>query len=121
MTPGRAASFFGLVHGILGRVRGGAGHNRHAPSRHFDRDIDDLQPFVVRKRGRLAGGAAGDQKIDARFHLPRDQVAQGSLVDGAVLLEWSDQCRTAATELHEIKITLIGVWEKQQMCQARTT
>jgi len=33
-------------------------------------------------------------------------------LDGAVLLEGSDQCRTAATELHEIKITLIGLWEK---------
>ena len=87
----------GLGDRILGRIRSGTGHNRYSPSRYFNRDIENLQPFIMRKRGRFAGGAAGDQKIDARFQLPRDQVAQGSLVDGAVLLEGSDQCRTAAT------------------------
>ena len=39
----------------------------------------------------------------------RDQVAQGSFVDGAVLLKRRDQRRTASTQLHTLKITLIGV------------
>src|ERR1700694_4096488 len=66
----------------------------------------------MREGRRLTGRATGNQEINPRFHLPRHQVAQGSVIDGAILSKRSDQSRTTATELHEIKITLIGVCAK---------
>ncbi len=58
----------------------------------------------MREGRRFAGGAAGNQEIDSRFDLPGHQVAQGRLVDGAVLTKGSYQRGAASTELHNIKI-----------------
>jgi len=72
-----------------------------------------VKPLVVCESGRLARGSAGDQKIYSGLHLPRHQVAQGCVVNRAILMKGSDQRGTAATELHANKITRTGIaWER---------
>src|ERR1700691_3404307 len=83
----------------------GARNNRHASRHDFDGDINNLQPLVVRQSGSFAGSAAGNQKINSGLDLPRHQVAQGGLVDGAVLTKGSYKCCTASSKLHETKIS----------------
>jgi hypothetical protein len=46
-------------------VAAGAGEHRNFAGRFFDRDLDHAQVFFAGERGAFAGGAAGDQKIDA--------------------------------------------------------
>ena len=48
---GARRQFFGFLYGIVGRVRGGTGHDRHASGCDFDSGIDDMEPFVVGKVG----------------------------------------------------------------------
>jgi hypothetical protein len=76
--------------------------------RHLDGRIDHVQPFIVRERRRLAGGSARNEKIDAGLHLPRHQVAQGSVINRAILMKGSYERCTTATELHANKITRMG-------------
>ena len=92
--------FLSLLNRILRGVRRRPSNNRHASSRHLDRYVNDAQPFVVRQSRSLARGPAGNQKINARLKLPSDQVAQGSFVNGAVLVKRGDQRGTASTQLH---------------------
>ena len=73
------------------------------------------------ERGSFASGAAGDQKIDAGFHLPRHQVAQGSVVDRSILMKRSDERGTTATKLHEYKITRMGCARKRGVYNSRHT
>jgi hypothetical protein len=54
----------------------------------------------VGERRSFSSGTTGDEEIDARFDLPRDQIAQRVFVDSAVLRERCDQSRTTAAELH---------------------
>ena len=89
-------------------IRRRARHDRHAPGHHLDGRIDHVQPFIVRERGRLASSSAGDKKIYAGLNLPRRQIAQRSVIDGAILMKRSDQCSTTATKLHANKITRMG-------------
>ncbi len=96
--------FFRFFYRLVRRVRGCAGNDGDASGGDFDGRVDDVQPFVVRESRSLAGGAAGDEEIDARFDLPRDQIAQGGVVDGAVLMKRSDQSGAASTKLHRDKI-----------------
>ena len=104
-TPGRAATSLAFSTASLRRVGSGSGHDGHASGHDFDGDVDDPQPLVVRKSRSLAGGAAGNQKINSGLDLPCHQVAQGGLVDGAVLTEGSYERCTASTKLHDNKIT----------------
>src|SRR5215469_1848886 len=92
--------FYCFVCGI-GRC---AGYDGDAPGGDFDRRIDDMQPLVAGESRCLASGAARNKEIDAGFNLPRDQIAQGSVVESAILTEWSDQSRAASTKLHRDKI-----------------
>src|SRR5580700_4116038 len=62
----------------------------------------------MRQSGSFASGAAGNQKIDSGLDLPCHQVAQGRLVDGAVLTKRGYKSGTASTKLHENKIARIG-------------
>jgi hypothetical protein len=57
---------------------------------------------------RLARSAAGDEEINAALDLPGYQVAQGSVVNGAILMKWSDQRCTTAAKIHLIKIARIA-------------
>ena len=113
LTPGRAAISLRLLDRIVRGVGSRAGDDGHASGRDFDRGVDYAQPFVVSERGSLAGGAAGHEKIDARFDLPRDQIAQGRVVDGAILMKRSDECSATATELHRNRIARVGPCRKR--------
>src|ERR1700723_2832221 len=83
-------------------------HDGHASSDHFNRDVDDPQPLVMRQGGSFAGGAAGNQKVNPRLDLPCQQVAQGGFVDGTVLTEGSYQRCTTSAKLNENKISRMG-------------
>ena len=65
-------------------VAAGAGEDGHLALGLFDRDLDDAEVLVAGERRALAGGAAGDQKIDARFDLAAHQPAQSRFVQRAV-------------------------------------
>jgi hypothetical protein len=51
--------------------------------------------------------AAGNQKIDTRFDLPRYEIAQGGIINGTVLMKGSNQRCPASPHLHVIKIARI--------------
>jgi hypothetical protein len=99
-----AGEFFGLFYGFVCSVGRSAGDDGDAASGDFDGCVDDVQPFVVRERGRFTGRAAGNEEIDARVDLPCDQVAQGRVVERAILMERSNQRSAAAAKLHGNKI-----------------
>ena len=105
VDSGARGNFFRLLDRVVRRVGRRSGDDGHAPGRDFDGRVDYVQPLVVRERGRLAGGAAGNQKINAGLDLPRDQIAQGSVVDRTILMKRSYQCSATSTELHRNKIT----------------
>jgi hypothetical protein len=102
---GACGDLFRLLDRVVRRVRSRSGDDGDASGHNFDRGIDHVQPFVVGERGRLAGGAARNQKINARLDLPRNQIAQGCVVDRTILMKRSYQCGATATELHRNKIT----------------
>ena len=56
----------------------------------------------MRESGRLARRAAGNQKVDSRFDLPRYQIAQRSFIQRSILLEGGDQRRSTASEFHDL-------------------
>ena len=60
------------------------------------------------ERRRFTRRAAGDEKIDSGFNLPRNKVAQGSVVNCAILTKGSNEGGTTSSELHETKITRTG-------------
>src|SRR5580692_4024316 len=98
----------GFLDSVTSRVGSSAGHDGHAPRHDFDGDIDNPQPLVMRQGRGFAGGPAGNQKIDSGLDLPRHQVAQRRLVDGAVLTKGSYESCTASAKLHENKIARMG-------------
>jgi hypothetical protein len=63
----------------------------------------------VGERGSLAGGAAGNQKINPGLDLPCDQIAQGRVVEGTILMKGSYEGSATATELHRNRIARVGV------------
>src|SRR5213080_1182025 len=79
-----------------------------AAGREFDSNIDYIQPLVMGERRRFTRRAAGDEKIDSGFNLPRNKVAQGSVVNCAILTKGSNEGGTTSSELHETKITRTG-------------
>ena len=109
VDAGARGDFFRLLDGVVRGVGGRAGHDGDASGDDFDGGVDDVQPFVVGERGSLAGGAAGNQEINAGLDLPRDQIAQGSVVDGAVLMKRSYERSATSTELHRNRITRVRV------------
>ena len=60
------------------------------------------------ERRRLAGRAAGNQKVDSRVNLPRDKVAKRDVINRAILAKGSNQGCATSSELHETKITRTG-------------
>src|SRR5450631_263680 len=107
--PGARGDLFGFFDCIVRGVGGRAGHDRYASGDHFDRRIDYIEPFVVGERRSLAGGAAGNQKINAGLDLPCDQIAQGRVVEGTILMKGSYEGSATATELHRNRIARVGV------------
>ena len=108
VDSGARGDFFCLFDRVVRGVGGGAGDDGNASGCDFDGGVDHVEPFVVRESGSLAGGAAGNEEINAGFDLPCDQIAQGCVVDGAVLMKGSDEGGATATELHRNKITRMG-------------
>src|SRR6202034_2708792 len=108
VNSGPRSNFFGFFHGLVRRVRGSSRHDRHAPSRYLDGRVNYMKPFIVRESRCLAGSAAGNQKIYSGLHLPCHQIPQSSVINRTILMKRSYKCRTAATELHANKITLMG-------------
>ena len=102
-TPGRDGNFFRFGHRLMRGIGSGPRDDGHTSGDDFDGQVDDAQPFIVSECGSLSGGAAGNQKIDARFDLPGDQIAQRSFIDRAVLGERRNQGSTTASELHDAK------------------
>ncbi len=99
-TPGRAATSLAFSTASCVELEVAPATMGTRPGRDFDGGIDDVQPFVVSEGRSLAGGAAGNKKIDAGLDLPRDQIAQGRVVDGTILMKRSYKCSATATELH---------------------
>src|SRR5438105_15636223 len=57
--------FLYVLNGIAGGIGSRAGDDGQAARRTFNRYINNAKPLVMRERRRLAGSAAGNQKIDA--------------------------------------------------------
>ncbi len=108
VDSGTCGNLFRFFDRLMGCVGGRAGDDRHASGGDFNGGVDYEEPFVVGESGSLAGGAAGYKKVDSRLELPRHQVAQGSVVDGAILTKGSYECSAAATELHRNRIARVG-------------
>ncbi len=87
----------GRPDGRGGVVRPGPGQDRgarpagSAARSDLDRDRDHPLALGERKRGRLAGGAAGHDAIDPGPDLPGDEPPQSSLVERSVGREWGDE------------------------------
>ncbi len=109
VDSGARGDFFGFLDCVVRGVRRGSGDDGDASGGDFDGGVDHVEPFVVGERGRLAGGAAGNEKINAGLDLPRDQIAQGCVVDGAILMKRSYECGATATELHRNRIARVRV------------
>ncbi len=109
IDPRPLGNFFGFFHGIVSGVRCRARQDGYAPRHDLDSRVDHVQPFIVHESRRLARGSAGNQKIYAGLHLPRHQIAQGSIINRAILMKRSDQRGTTATELHGNKIARMGL------------
>ena len=109
VDSGARGDLFRFLDGVVGGVGRRAGHDGDASGHDFDGGVDDVEPFVVGESGRLAGGAAGNQKINAGLDLPCDQIAQGCVVDGAILMKRSYECGATATELHRNRIARVRV------------
>ena len=75
----------GEIDRFLGRIRAGAGHDRHPAARLIDAPFHHLLVLLVGQRRAFAGGADRNQPIGALGDLPIDQVAERFLIDGAVL------------------------------------
>src|SRR3990170_4672335 len=71
------------VDGLGGRVRARAGHDLDAAPRGLEDDLDDPLVLVVRERGGLAGGPAGDQAVGPVRDVELDQLPELRLVDRA--------------------------------------
>src|SRR6266567_3773060 len=108
VDSGARGDFFGSLDRVVRGVGSGAGDDGNASGGDLDRGVDHVQPFVVGEGWSLAGGATGYEKINTGFDLPGDQVAQGCVVNGTVLMKRSDECGATATELHRNKIARIG-------------
>src|SRR5579872_3543242 len=101
--------FFGFGNGIVRGIGGCARHDRDASRGDFDGGVDDMQPFVVRESRSFAGGAAGNKEINAGFDLPGDEIAQGYVVDGAILMKGRYKSGATSTKLHRDKIARMGI------------
>src|SRR5262249_49216018 len=73
----------GLRHanGFGGRVRAGAGHDLRAAPGALAHEGDHALVFVVRERGRFAGGAAGREGVGALFAVPVHEFAECVPID----------------------------------------
>ena len=109
VDSGTRGEFFGFLDRFVRGVGRSSGDDGDAPGCDFDGGVDHVQPFIVSERGRLAGGAAGNEKINAGLDLPRDQIAQGCVVDRAILMKRSYERGATATELHRNRITRMRV------------
>src|SRR5271154_1629780 len=56
----------------------------------------------------FSSGAAGNQEVNARFHLPGNQIAQSVFVDRTILRERCDESGATSSQLHDLRITLIA-------------
>ena len=108
INSGPLCSFLRLGDGVVRGVRGGSCDDGHATRSNFDRHINHAQPFIVRERWGFASCAAGNQEINSRLNLPRNQISERRLVQRSILMKRCDERRTASAKLHENKITRIG-------------
>src|SRR6516162_11045100 len=60
----------------------------------------------MRQSRRFAGGAAGNQKINARFDLPANQVTEGRVIQAAILFKGGYKGGAATTQCHLKRIVL---------------
>ena len=97
---GVGAGFVGTLREVEGFGRGvgaRAGHDRDAASGELDRLADDFDVLVVVEGGGLAGGADGDQAVDAVLDLEFDQLLQ--VIPGhRSIEEGGDQSRMGSHE-----------------------
>jgi hypothetical protein len=73
-----------------GVVGADARGDRHAAGGHAHGGGHQLGPLVVGERGRLAGGAAGDDALHAGADLAVDQALVRRQIQGAVAMEGGD-------------------------------
>ena len=85
----------GQLDGLQGVVGAGSGNDRHPALDRFDGQLDDPLVLVKAQGGRLAGGAAGDDAVNAAGDLKFDQVNQTLFIDPA-LVHGGDQCGYSA-------------------------
>src|SRR3954467_15284148 len=78
-----------------------------------------MEPLVASESRSFTRCAARHQEIDARFDLPGDEVAQGSIVERSILTEGSDQGGATSVQLHRDKIARIGGEENRQPANVR--
>ena len=76
---------------FFGAVGSGAGNDRHAALRHFDRDFNDPAMLVMRQGRAFAGGSHGDQPLSAFVDLPFNEFGVGFFVNRPVFSHGGDQ------------------------------
>ena len=93
------------VLGVLRQVDGGGGVVRARAGNHLypvvhplDAELHGGDVFPDGHGGRLAGGAADAHRVHAGFDLSVDQLAEGVVVDGAVVVKGGDQGGAGAGE-----------------------
>ena len=92
------AGEFGQLNGVGGVVGARARDHRNAAVGALHAEAHNLLVLRVAQGGALAGGAAGNQRIDAGFNLPVDQAAVGFVIHFAACGEGGDQCGGDAFE-----------------------
>ena len=82
----------GQVDRMLGRVGSRAGKNAGTVTDFVHRGFIQLEPLVVRERGRLPGGARDDETVRSRVDQMGREAAKPLEVDRSVSLERRDYC-----------------------------
>ncbi len=96
---GRADFFGGLVQldCLAGGVGAGAADDGHSAGGELDRQLDDTDVLFDVEGWRFAGGADGNQAVDAAANLKFDLLPQSIFIDFA-LTEGGDHCCECAAE-----------------------
>ena len=94
---------FRFIHRAGGVIAGSTCHHRHPTPGNFDHSRNHSLALRVVEGLRLAGRAAGYQKVDAFRNLPVHQRPQRREIDGAVPGEGRDQGGAASLEAGQVE------------------
>jgi len=98
---------------LVGRVAARAGDDRHVAVRGVGHGLDHFDVFVVGEGGALAGGADGDEAVDATVDEAAGVVAESVEIDASVVGERRRHRGEDAVEgCREFHLSSVGVGER---------